>query len=215
MNSVGHQIEKHSKSWNFWGDRSFTNFSNIAFFEKWLQILTIVRGVKLRAKDVDHKATPYRASSVHFATGKFRLFRKLPVWMQTFKSSNNTVFTRKIFSRKCYHSLYWLISLKLLDWSFCLHSCTKKCTGISPLHTIVINSAFRTPHCIFHFSSDCNEIAGELNHKLVNLVWFSGICFLSLIPCYSNFKLLYSHRKCAKWLENFWLQNGLNLLCMI
>ena len=40
------------KTWNFWGDRNLTNFSKIAFFEKWLQILKIVRGVKLRPKHV-------------------------------------------------------------------------------------------------------------------------------------------------------------------
>ena len=47
MTSLVHQTEKHSKSWNCWGNRTFTNFSKIAFSENWLQILKIVRGFKL------------------------------------------------------------------------------------------------------------------------------------------------------------------------
>ena len=34
--------------------------------------------------DVEHKTTPYRASSVHFATGNFYPFRTLLVWVQKF-----------------------------------------------------------------------------------------------------------------------------------
>ena len=52
----------------------------------------------------------------------------------------------KILSKAFIDDSKELKSLKLSDWSFCLHSCTKKCTGvfdIFPLHTIiVINSVF-------------------------------------------------------------------------
>ena len=72
VNSLVHQIEKHSKSWHFGGDRIFTNFSKIAFSE------TVTTYFENRAKrqaetkscaflDIGHKAVPYRASSVHFA----------------------------------------------------------------------------------------------------------------------------------------------------
>ena len=36
--------------------------------------------------DVEHKTIPYWASSVHFASGHFYPFRKLPVWVQTFET---------------------------------------------------------------------------------------------------------------------------------
>ena len=36
--------------------------------------------------DVEYKTIPHRASSVHFGTGHFYPFRKLPVWVQTFET---------------------------------------------------------------------------------------------------------------------------------
>ena len=88
VNVLVHQTEKHPKSWNFWGDRIFTNFQQWSFPKKWRQISKIVQSVKLRAKHtsfyMDHKAIQYSACSVHFATANFQSF---PVWMQTIKTS--------------------------------------------------------------------------------------------------------------------------------
>ena len=89
--SVVQLTEKHSKSWICCRNRMFTKFSNIAFSENCgLQILKIVWGFKLRPEmrhflDVEHKAIPYRASSVRFATGNVYPFRTLPVWVQKFE----------------------------------------------------------------------------------------------------------------------------------
>ena len=52
--------------------------------------------------DMYHKAIPYRASSVHFATANFHPFRTLPVWLQTIKKLNDTVFMRQKLVQKSY-----------------------------------------------------------------------------------------------------------------
>ena len=55
-----------------------------------------------------------------------------------------------------------LNTLKLSDLSLCLHSCTKKCTGVSPIAYNRDYSAFRSltfdPLCRFHVWSDWKEI---------------------------------------------------------
>ena len=83
-----HQTEKHPKSWNFWGDRIFTNFQQSPFPKKWRQISKIMKSVRLRAKHtsfyMDHKAIQYSACSVHYATANSYHFL---VWMQTIKTS--------------------------------------------------------------------------------------------------------------------------------
>ena len=95
--------------------------------------------------------------------------------------------------------------LKLSDWSFCLHRCTKKCTGVFPLHTMS-TIVLLGHYFLFHFVDFISHLTAtkflvRLNHKLVNQEIFSGTFFFSWIPCYSKFKLLHSNRKCAKWVE--------------
>ena len=43
-----------------------------------------------------------------------------------------------MLSKTFIHDSKELKTLKLSDMSFCLHSCTTKCTGVSPLHAIEI-----------------------------------------------------------------------------
>ena len=64
--------------------------------------------------------------------------------------------------RKRYHDSKEMKTLKLSEQSFCLHSCTKNCTGVFPIANNRDYNAFRTlsfvPLCRLHFGSDCNEV---------------------------------------------------------
>ena len=64
--------------------------------------------------------------------------------------------------RKRYHDSKELKTLKLSEYSFCLHSRSKNCTGVFSIANNRDYSAFRTliyvPLCRLHFGSDCNEL---------------------------------------------------------
>ena len=58
------------------------------------------------------------------------------------------------------------VTLDFSDLLFSLHSCTNKCTDFFSLEAVVV------PLCTLHFWSDCNELSGALNHKLMSLETF-------------------------------------------
>ena len=126
-----------------------TNFYKIAFSEK------VTTDFENRAKrqaetqtyimfDMDHKAIPFRASSVHLQPKISILFACFRSECKQLNISVSRYAWKKISPKNFIRSLYWwfkrtenfeIIGLPL---SFCLLSCTKKCTCVSPLHTIEI-----------------------------------------------------------------------------
>ena len=69
--------------------------------------------------------------SIHFAHFRFECKKKKT------RNFNNTIFMRekmfpKMLSKAFIDDSKELKFLKLLDWSFCLHGCTKKCNSVFP-----------------------------------------------------------------------------------
>ena len=85
--------------------------------------------------------------------------------------------------RKRYHDSKEMKTMKLSEQSFCLHSCTKNCTGVFPIANNRDYSAFRTlsfvPLCRLHSDLIATKFLVRLNHKLVSFETFSGIFFFS------------------------------------
>ena len=127
VNSVVHLVEKHSKSWNFWGDGFFTNFSKIAFSEK------VTTDFKNRAK----RQTDTRQS---ISNANFHPFRTLPVWMQTIQNVNNMVFVRK-------KSFSKMLSKAVIDYSKELwnYRTSRFVYTVTRRHALVSK---KDPHCM-------------------------------------------------------------------
>ena len=121
--------------------------------------------------------------------------------MQKIKNFNNMIFMRekmflKMLSKAFIDHSKELKIFKLSDWSCCLHNCTKKCTGIFPLHTMSTIIVLLGHYCLFHSVDFISHLTAT---KF--LVTFSETFFFSWIQCYSNFNFLHSYRKCVKWVE--------------
>ena len=100
--------------------------------------------------------------------------------------------------------IYDLKALTTLDFSdlFSLYSCTNKCIDFVSLQAMVSLEYYTWFHSVYFISCRITtNFLGLLNHKLVSSETFSGICFFSWIPCYWNFNILHSNRKCAKRVE--------------
>ena len=188
---------KHNKRVAISEETEFlTNFLNIAFSEKWLQILKIVQSVKLRPNHASFWTWTTRLYPTRQV--KSILQPEIPPISHTsglgakIRSFNNTIFIcKKIFpkmlSRACIDNSKALITLKLSDWSFWLHSCALTFSHCS--------------QCRLHFWSDCNKISDAFEPYISEFGNIFGNIFFSWIPCYWNFQILLSKRKCAKWVE--------------
>ena len=123
VDSVVHQIEKHSKSWNFWGDRFFTNFSKITFSEK--VTTDFENRTKLRPClffYIEHKAVPYSHTeqvqsvlqpqiSILFAHFRFE-HRQLKISITQYSWEKN------IIPEKFIKSLYWWFKKNWKLWNY-------------------------------------------------------------------------------------------------
>ena len=169
-NSVLHQTEKHSKSWNFWGDIYFTNFSKITFFrKKWDRFW---KSCKVSSWDLNMRL---------FLTWTTRLYPReqvqsilqpqISVLFAHFqfecKKLNFKSMTRYSWkqnhSRKCYQMPLLMFQKNSKLWNYRTGRCTKKCTHLVWRFHIAGNIVrFRTLHatfdplCRFHFWSDCH-----------------------------------------------------------
>ena len=117
------QIEKHSKSWNFWGDRIFTNFSKIALSKK------VTTDFENRAKrQAETKACVFwtwttslhpteqvqsilqSQISIHFAHFRFEC--------KQLKNSVTRYSWEKNHSRKCYQKPFLMIQKNWKLWNY-------------------------------------------------------------------------------------------------
>ena len=176
VNNLVHQIQKHSNNWISEETDFFTHFSEIAFFKK---VTTDFENCAKRQAEtktcvfvyMDHKAIPYRASSVHFATANFHPFRTLPVWMQTIKISITRYSWEKNHSQKCCQKPLLMIqkNWKLRNYrtSRFFYTVARRNaltqSDVSPLHAIeiivLLGHLTFVPLCRFHFRSDCIKIS--------------------------------------------------------
>ena len=157
---------KTLRSWNVWEDRSFTNFSKVAFSKKVTTVFENRAKRQAEAKTcaffyMDHKAIPILQpqNSILFAHFRFEC-KQLKISITRYSWKRN-------HSKKCYQKPLLMIQKNWKLWNYRLVVLStelhEEMHWRFPIACNRYYNAFRTltfvPLCRFHFWSDCNEIS--------------------------------------------------------